>query len=207
MPSASLVATTSLGAALALAEIALLLAPVMAVVLYFAVASKSQHIFRAALAGASLVLAAILISSKLGFGFQAPIVNLAFVAISYLAFCYVVASCLRLRLKYIRISALALLSTPIFFGYVLATIGFLGLGWIVGDVVAAPYRMETIAPNLTCEMKMWGAAAGNSGYNVTIYRVWSFAPFLRRQVVNISVNQNASDKNASCADALAAYEK
>ena len=108
-------------------------------------------------------------------------------------------------------SILALLcaAIPIFAGYVLCTIGLLGLIFIVGDYTRAPNQIEQIDTRLVCRVTLWGSAATDSGYTVHLYRSWAWLPLIERSVLSMSVNQTDQSKgppmDVTCADALKKY--
>ena len=108
----------------------------------------------------------------------------------------------------IRILALVVAAVPVCIGYFLATIGALGLVFIIGDYSRPPYHTEQMRAGLVCHIRGWGAAFTASGHSVHLYKVWPELPFLKREVAMISVNETDPDsepKRASCADVLAAY--
>jgi hypothetical protein len=62
-----------------------------------------------------------------------------------------------------------------------------------------------MTPKLICEITGWGMAGGPSGYKVHLYKRWPALPFIKKEVVELTVDQNAPDADKTCADALKAY--
>jgi len=71
-----------------------------------------------------------------------------------------------------------------------------------------PRHVEDMGPGLTCRITWWGAVFTASGYTVHLFEVLPAASFLWREVATISVLESEGDpRDATCADALAAYRK
>jgi hypothetical protein len=134
-------------------------------------------------------------------------VNLVLVAISYLAYCFLAASCWQISRNAVRYILGIAAMLPIGVGYLLGTVGLLSVGWIVvADYANPPNHVEQMAPGLICEISGWGTAL-DGGYEVHLYRRWSAFPFLQRELVNLNVDQNANDADKTCSDALNAYAR
>jgi hypothetical protein len=131
-------------------------------------------------------------------------VNVVLAAICYLAYCFLAASCWQISRSAVRYIVGIVTTLPIGVGYLLGTIGALGLGWIVSDYASPPHHVEQMAPGLICEITEWGTIF-SGGYKVHLYQRWSAFPFLEREVVILTVDQNASDADKTCSDALNAY--
>ena len=131
-------------------------------------------------------------------------VNVVLAAICYLAYCFLAASCWQISRNAVRYIVGIVTTLPIGVGYLLGTIGALGLGWIVSDYASPPHHVEQMAPGLICEITEWGTVF-SGGYKVHLYQRWSAFPFLEREVVILTVDQNASNADKTCSDALNAY--
>lgn len=131
-------------------------------------------------------------------------VNVVLAAICYLAYCFLAASCWQISRNAVRYILGIVTALPIGAGYLLGTIGALGLGWIVSDYASPPHHVEQMAPGLICEITEWGTVL-SGGYKVHLYRRWPAFPFLEREVEILTVDQNASDADKTCSDALNAY--
>jgi hypothetical protein len=129
--------------------------------------------------------------------------NVVLAAICYLAYCFLAASCWQISRNGLRYIVGIVTALPIGVGYLLGTIGALGLGWIVSDHASPPYHVEQMAPGLTCEITRWGAIL-RGGYKVHLYQRWSAFPFLEREVAILTVD-DADDVVKTCSDALNAY--
>jgi hypothetical protein len=130
-------------------------------------------------------------------------VHVVLAAICYLVYCFLAASCWQISRTAVRYIVGIVTTLPIGFGYLLGTIGVLGLGWIVSDYVSPPHHVEQMAPGLTCETTEWGTVL-SGGYKVHLYQRWSAFPFLEREVVIWTVD-DASGVVKTCSDALSAY--
>ena len=131
-------------------------------------------------------------------------VNVVLAAICYLAYCFLAASCWQISRNVVRYIVGTVTTLPIGFGYLLGTVGVLALMWIVSDYASLPHRVEQMAPGLTCETTEWGTVL-SGGYKVHLYQRWSAIPFLEREVVVLTVGQDARDADKTCSDALKAY--
>jgi hypothetical protein len=75
---------------------------------------------------------------------------------------------------------------------------------ILADYTGPSHDVEQMAPGLICETTNWGWAL-TGGYKVHLYRRWPAFPFIEREVVVLTVNQNANDADKTCSDALNQY--
>jgi hypothetical protein len=158
------------------------------------------------------VLVFVLGAAALGFSFKDPLPNFVAFTIAYAAYCLLAVFCWRIPSLFIRIPALLLAAIPICFGYVLSSIGALGLMFIVGDYTSPPRLTEQIRPDLICRITGWGTAVTASGSTVHLYQSWPWLPLLERSVASISVTESGDSDmgpqvGASCADALARYNQ
>lgn len=191
--------------------VTVLIAPPLALVVLFAI----QKAWPSIQFSASLLFIALLVLSLilflLGISFTNVLINIIWLAASYFFYCIFIASTWQLKFKPARYFALIIGSLPICLGYVLGTVGVLGLFFIVGDMVEPPEHTEQMGRGLVCEMTDWGSVGSSSGYSIDLYELWPAVPFLRRRVVHLSVveagyvgDQPPADK--TCADALNNYE-
>jgi hypothetical protein len=131
-------------------------------------------------------------------------VNVVLAAVCYLAYCFLAASCWQISRNAVRYIVGIVTTLPIGVGYLLGTIGAPALVWIVSDYVSPPHHVEQMAPGLMCEITDWGMVL-SGGYKVHLYQRWSAFPFLEREVVVLTVDQNANDADKTCSDALNIY--
>lgn len=143
-----------------------------------------------ALASAGMIVATIL-AILFRVSFKWGVANVIWLLGCYLAYCLVVASCLQLRKRLLRWLALPILAVPIALGYVIATIGSLGLGFIFFDAIAEPEYSQNEADGLTCSVTGWGGPIADTGYKGSLFQSWFGAPFLQREVAWINVNLSA----------------
>jgi hypothetical protein len=188
----------------------LLSAPILAFGFYFAIRHRCPS-FHKPIALISAFLFLLLGSSvALNVSFVESLVNFVCFAITYFAFCYLVASCGSIPSKFFRILAKLIFSIPIGIGYLLGTWGLFGLMFIVGEESESPKYTEKLEAGLSCNVTRWGAAFGDSGYKVNLYENLSLAPFLQRLLVTVSVNEadeRASPRSASCSEVFETYKK
>jgi hypothetical protein len=188
----------------------LLVAPLIAAIIFITVRYKSPKAQSVVVRGAVAALLIIACSIVLGIGFVAPLINCVCLAIAYLAFCYLAVSCWQIPDKVFRVLALIAFSMPIVVGYLFAMVGALGLAFVVGDYSSAPIHTENMRPDLVCRINVWGAVFSDSGYTVHLYKHWAAVPLVEWEVERIVVNQSESNARpiaATCHDVLAAYAK
>jgi hypothetical protein len=153
------------------------------------------------------VLGILIASTMIGVGFTVRAANVLGWTLGYWSYCFLAASCLLIPSKVARIAALVIAAIPMLMGYVLGTVGVLGLAFILGDYTREPDHTEQIGPGLTCRITEWGMAVGPSGYIVDLYRVLP-VPFLKRNVASIRVTDtDPSSRAANCSDVLAVYTR
>ena len=183
----------------------LVCAPILAPLVFFAV--WQQRWIGWLLAFLAAVLLATLGLAASGVGFVEPVADVGWVLLCYAVYCFLAASCFRIRATGLRALVLLLAAVPICIGYVLATVGFLGLFAIVGEASREPSHVERMPGGLTCQVTLWGwgMAFSAGGYSVDLYRSWTWLPLVRRRVAGVRVNQFANDREASCSDVLASY--
>lgn len=180
----------------------------LAVVLFMVIgrlAPRSQ--FPVVLGSASIVLG-VLAGAVAGISFTVQGVNVVAVALSYFSFCYLAVSAWRIRNKLSRFVVIALATITIGIGYVLGTVGFLALLFIVGDYTNPPVQTLDVTGKLRCKVTVWGMAASDSGYTVHLYKRWGMLPFLEKEVSKAVVNETHpvdGEKVASCQSLAAMY--
>jgi hypothetical protein len=133
-------------------------------------------------------------------------------AIAYFTYCFLVAACVQIPYRIIRYPMMIVVALPICAGYLLATIGALGLMFILGDAFSQPTHVEKMGTNLVCEISMWGAAGSSSGYAVHLYELWPAFPFIEREVVALTVVQagyvgDTAPEDKTCNDASKVYSR
>jgi hypothetical protein len=186
--------------------LSLLGTPILAIAIFFIIRQRFPTIQRAIAIGCLSYLALIVVVATTGINFTIQAINFSCFALAYFAFCYLAISCWNMKVKAVRIIALALLAIPVFFGYVLGTIGILGLMFIVGDYTNSPLENNKVEAGIICRTTPWGFAGGNSGYTVRLFQRWSALPFLERELRKTVVDQTESDRDSSCSDVLATYK-
>ena len=143
----------------------------------------------------AVVMALVLLSQFIRIRFTSVYLNIFTFTLAYLAYCFLVASTWRIESKLIRFVSVAVMHIPIAIGYVLGTIGFLGLILIVMQETEPSQKTEQLASNLNCEVRYWGGFGSESGYAVNLHKQWPLLPFIEKKVYSVSINetQNASD--------------
>lgn len=144
------------------------------------------------------LISVVALAVVLDASFVWPEANILVLCVAYSAYCFLAFSSLRIKRKLVRYSVLLIAASPIALGYLLGTVGALGLGFIVADVTQPAIRIETIEDRLVCRVTGWGAAMTDSGYNVSAYR--QYGPFLERRVAKLTVNESADGSPANCSD-------
>jgi hypothetical protein len=196
-------------AGISIAATGLLIGPLIALCVFAVIQSRWALAARPVAIVCIATIIFIAVAASLGFRFRNVLLNIAFFAIAYDAYCFLANCCWRIRYLPLRIVALLCAAVPICAGYLVGTIGILGLMFIVGDYTRAPAQIKQIEAGLECRIALWGMAAGASGYTVHLYRSWDWLPFIERSVVQIPVVQvgyvGQMPNDATCADAVAQY--
>jgi hypothetical protein len=188
----------------------LLLAPPVAVGTFFAVRRWWPGGQYPLVLGSASILILALGSALLKLSFTGTFANFVFVSVAYAAYCFLAASCWRIQPKFLRIISLIATAAPIFLGYLLGTIGWVGLELVVMDYAALPWHVEQMNAALVCRVTGWGSSFTDSGYVVHLYKVWTSVPFLQKHVAQIIVNETGpglGPVEATCADVLATYNQ
>ena len=195
----------SFGAVLIVA-IGLVAAPLIAFASFASTRGRwvsSQRPMAIACGSVLLVIAGV---ATLGFSFKSVLANFTSFVVAYGAYCFLAVSCWRIRFWPLRALALLCAAIPILAGYVLSTVGLLGLILIIGDYTRAPSKVEQMDIGLVCRVTGWGSAVTDSGYTVHLYRTWDWLPLIERSVISISINElDGSTEDSTCADALRQY--
>ena len=156
------------------------------------------------------LLATVILSTAAQISFTGLYGNLATWVCAYLAYCYLAASTWRIKKRLIRYAALTIMHTPIALGYVMGTLGFLGLMFIVGDQTDPPLKTEQLTQNMSCDIRGWGMAASDSGYTIRLRKKWQVLPIVEKTMYSVVVNETqsyVSGEGTDCHSAFAAYRK
>jgi hypothetical protein len=187
---------------------ALLIAPLLALTVFrMARRRRPAALIRMAMASA-LFLGLVVAGLLAGVSFTDKTTNLAVVLAAYAAYCLIAFTAWQVPQRLLRVVVLLAAMVPIAFGYVLATVGALVLAIVVGDIVAPSRETQQMRPGLVCDIRLWGGVPGDSGYVVSLYRIWPLLPFLRYEAARISIDETAPGmpRSADCRDALAQYD-
>jgi hypothetical protein len=172
------------------ATISLLLMPPIALAVFLIVQKNYPNVqSKWVLASVGMIVATVL-AIFFRVNFIWGVGNVLWLLGCYLAYCLIVASCLQIRKRRLRWFALLFSAVPIALGYVLATIGRLGVLFLLADTLAEPSYSQIGTDGLTCSVTGWGGAWGDSGYRGSLYQSWIVVPFLQREVAWISVDQS-----------------
>jgi len=195
--------------AIALTTAGLLAAPLIAIAAFVVIRWQRPAWLRQLAIGAAAILLILIVAAALGFSFENTLANFVAFVIGYGSYNFLAVSCWQIRFLPLRVVALLGAAIPILGGYVLSTIGLLGLMLVVGDYASAPKKVEQMDSGLVCRVTGWGSAITDSGYTVSLYRNWGWLPLIERSVVSISVNESERSidrpSDATCADALRKY--
>lgn len=196
-----------MGTSLAIAWFTLLAVPPTAVIA-FLVANKSRPALIKRLAiGCAVLIVGVVGSARLDISLMSNAANLVCLSAAYLAYAFLATCLWRVRSLFLRVPALLIAAAPIAGGYVMGTMGFLGLAFILADFANPPLQTVRMAAGLECRIQAWGNAISDTGYTVYLYRQWPLVPFVEREVSKVRVNETnpgTGPTAASCKDALAA---
>lgn len=196
-----------MGTSFAIAWLGLLAAPPIAV-FAFAVTSRFRPALIKRLAiGCAFLVVSIAAAASLDISLTSNAANVACLSTAYLAYAFLAASIWRVRSLILRVPALVIAAIPIAGGYVMGTMGVLGLAFILGDYASPPLQAVRMGAGLECRINAWGNVTSDTGYTVHLYRHWPLVPFVEREVSRVTVNEThpgPGPSTASCKDALAA---
>ena len=199
--------------AIALTMVGLLAAPPVAIAAFVVIRRQRPVWLRHLAIGAASMLLIMIAATALGFSFENTLANFVGFVAGCLAYSFLAVSCWQIRFLPLRIIALLGAAIPTCIGYVLSTIGLLGLMLVVGDYARPPNKVEQMDSGLVCRVTGWGSAITDSGYTVHLYRSWAWLPLIERSVVSISINESESARSidaptgATCADVLGKYRR
>lgn len=143
--------------------------------------------------GSFSIVLGVLVCAVAGISFTAQMANVIVFALAYFCFCYLAVSTGKIRNKLSRFLATALATITIGIGYVLGTVGFIVLMFIVSDFTDPPVKTLNVADNLRCDVTAWGMAATDSGHAYHLYKRWEMLPFLEREVSMGMINETNRD--------------
>lgn len=196
-------------AAFNLIENSLLLAPPATLISFFAVRRWWPSALRVLSWACLIIFCAILCCMILGLSLTKNYDNFLCFDVGFISYCFWAASCVRIRSVYRRVVALILASLPIFFGYLLGTVGILGLAFEIDDDTETPDSVQLMGPGLTCVTSEWGIL-GNAGKRYDLYKQWDSIPFIQRDVEHgSSSDDDPNDKEfpITCDGLVEAYQK
>ena len=71
----------------------------------------------------------------------------------------------------------------------LRTVGALALVFFLGDTLPPPESEVTLRPNLVCQVRSWGYAFSDEGYDVILYRALPGFPWVGWVTRSVRVNE------------------
>lgn len=174
----------------------------------FALLKRNARLSNAVLTGCLVLVVVTLLAMVMKLSFRSTAANIYWWLATYLAYAFAAISALRFKSGVVRVLAAIAANLPILGGYFMATIGALGLLFIMGDATRPPMAVETVRPGIGCEMQRQdGGALGYGGYNVRLYAYWG--PALKREIDAIYVDHAPSAHNpipnAICADVVSKH--
>lgn len=182
-------------------------APPISVIAFIAVMRARPALIKRFVFGSALFIVSVMGAARLDVSFMSTPVNVACLAAAYLAYVFLAASFWLVKPLILRVPALVIAAVPVLAGYMMGTVGLLGLAFIIGDYANPPLQTLRIDANLECRVIAWGNATADSGYTVHLYRQAPLIPFVEREVSRVRVNETRpgpGPATASCKDALAA---
>lgn len=162
--------------------------------------SRRPTLVRVALA--FIIVSALAILLKISFAYGPA--NAWSLLAGYGAYCVLAAACFGIRPLWLRIPALIVAALPVAATYLLTIAGVTPL--ILWGVAEPPRRSQLMRTGLSCDVKLWGMAYTDSGYEVRLRRFLPSMPFIWRDVAVIRVNQTASKSDATCETLLEQYD-
>jgi len=125
--------------------------------------------------------------------------NVVALCAAYLAYCVLAFATGLFRRPLVKWPSTILAVAPIAFGYFLATVGILGLMFLIGDAVREPVERRAMGGRLICQVTTWDGI-GDAGHWVDLYATWSPLP-IQRRLHRLVSEQTSAAPPVSCADA------
>lgn len=172
-------------------------APILALVASVVARRLRPDAWKTITLGAVGLISTVALATMVGGSFVFAEANILALCVVYFAYCFLAFSCLRIRQQLLRRITFLIASAPIALGYVLGTIGVMGLGFIVADATRPPTHVEAIGEGLICRVSSWGSAGTDSGYDVEAYQQFGF---LERRVARLNVNFSSDASPVHCSD-------
>ena len=178
----------------------LLLGPPMALVLAISLRSAPSDLIRKMHWICIAAIGIVALGWVTGVGWLSGVMNVLSVALAYLAYCMVMGlSWVRGR-SIPRYALSALATLPIVGGYLLGTIGALPLVFFLGDILSPPRSEVMLRPSLVCQVKDWGYAFSDEGYDVILYRSLPGFPWIGWVTRSVRVNVTTPGVTPASAD-------
>jgi hypothetical protein len=178
-----------------LARGTLLIAPLLGLLVAWGVrkvpAKRLRYLY-ATIAIPLLVATVVAISP---WSFRGTVIDAWLVAADYLAYCIgTVVATLRMGFGPWRNAARVVATAPIAIGYLLGTVGYLGLAFGVGDF--EPTSIETLSPGLSYRTYDFGNATTRYGGTIVeVYAQPRAVPFIERRLCSDLYLNNEHDLN------------
>jgi hypothetical protein len=152
-------------------------------------------------------IGATLLAFCLKFSFRSPAANIDWLLGVYFACAFIAFSNRHLRPAVLKIAVTIVAALPVFSGYVLATVGMLGLASMLNDASRAPVAATFIKPGYGCQIKPWGDGPGDEGYTVRLYAYWG--SFAKREIDHLIVDETHPERgdasSATCMNVVAKH--
>ena len=156
------------------------------------------------LAACESVVVVVVVCWKTGVDTPSPPVDVLFCIAAVLAGCILYFATYTLEPPAAGVVAGALAGIALLPCFTMGLI--LGLVSLADDL-APPARSVEIGPGVSCRVTWWGMSFGDRGYIVHLHRYWPPFPVVRREVVQVSVDETNvpyGAKSASCESVAAA---
>ena len=145
------------------------------------------------------------------FSFVEQVTNAYWLLFCYAIYCFLVASCVFIKVKTLRIAMLLVTAFPICVGYFFATFGILGFFFILGlgGKIDEPQHIEHLSTGFICRTWKWGMVftGPHFGYSVHLYKTWNVLSLVQQQVASEFIDVGAKEPDVSCSDLLAQYSR
>jgi|SRR5882724_2110784 len=161
----------------------LLLTPLLAPVVAAILSMTSRTFQRWSLCGLALAIALPWFAIALGLALWKYEANALVLGLGYMSFGVIACSLFRIRPRWIGGLLATLACLPLLAGIFVATVGAIGLGFIVADTV--PQHIESPAPGMKCYVKAFGNATTDiGGLEVVVREALPVAFFIERELIS-----------------------
>jgi len=186
----------------------LIIAPPVAFLISTVLRLWRPNLVRKFVYGCVIYIGIVVIFLLYGISFSDQRISAGSLATVYLAYCCLVVSSLKISRLAVRIPVAVVGITSIALGYMLASVGALGLAFIIGDTI--PVFNQQVSPGITCRVTTYGTVFTSRGGQIAhLEQSIPYLPFLEREVYELrfedSTGEGVASPTETCTRAVAEH--